>query len=73
MPASRIVFALNDLIEEIGRLTPDAENLSGSLLLAPDAYRAVKAEVSNHFGGVLPEMVSERPSFSFKGFTVATE
>jgi hypothetical protein len=72
MPASRIVFALNDLIEEIGRLAGSSDAPpKGSLTLDPEAYSAVKAEVANHFNGPVTEAVPGR--FTFKGLDVICE
>lgn len=47
---SRILFAINDLTEEIGRLHPGAPKVV--LSMAPATYRAVAGEVANQMGGL---------------------
>ena len=50
MPASRIAFAIGDLMDEIRRLMPQDAEIVAELRLDPNAYKRVTAELAHHFG-----------------------
>lgn len=50
MPASRIAFAIGDLISEIKALMPVDADLHAELRLDPPTYERVKREIENHYG-----------------------
>lgn len=51
MPASRIAFAIGDLMNEIKALLPRDMDAGAELVFAPAAYTKVKAELEHHVGG----------------------
>jgi hypothetical protein len=55
MPASRLVFALRDLVSEVRDLTTGDPEIA--LTLDPKSYRAVIAEIGSHVGvhGTMPD------------------
>lgn len=53
MPASRITFAIGDLVAEIKRLVPDQESPAVELRLDEPTFMAVVAEIEHHYGDQL--------------------
>lgn len=76
MPISRIVFALNDFITELGRISPrhddDGEPLPEiAVELDADTYTALSKELSNHFGQAMPQVEGySRSAMRFNGMTI---
>lgn len=53
MPASRITFAIGDLVAEIKRLVPTAEMPPIELRLDEPTFMGVVGEVEHHYGDKL--------------------
>jgi hypothetical protein len=71
MPASRLPFALADLMSEIAIIAPDASGLA-TLTLDLDSYQAAHAEMVNHLGpaGMRESTHDGVRSFTFDGIQI---
>ena len=73
MAASRIVFAIGDLVAEIKRLVPDQEAPVIELVLDEPTFLAVVTEVENHYGQPIGRVqVGEKIKAPFGGVWLTT-
>lgn len=74
MPASRIAFAIGDLISEIKALLPRDAGMKAELRLDPVSYGRVKGELENHYGQQMvhdPRYQMPGDGFKLGGLTIS--
>lgn len=72
MPASRIVFAIGDLMAEVRALAPDAA--PAELHLDEPTFGAVVGEIENHYGEQLPrDVIGRSVAVQFGGMVIRTK
>lgn len=77
MPASRIVFAIGDLMAEIRKLQVSSDAPPARLVLDEATFNAVIGEIENHYGeqvsrDVAPQSVGVKVEVKLGGLVIST-